>query len=60
MGTPKKKFVYQYDMDTAQLASEIAMMESKTKNRCRDVAYELLNSITTLQSTKLPEKNLTA
>lgn len=47
-------------MDTALLAREIVMSESKQKNRYRDVAYELRNSITSLPSTKLPEKNLTA
>jgi len=60
MGTPKKKIVYQYNMETSRLAGEIAMLESTHKNRCRDVAYELRNCITSLQSTKLPEKNLTA
>jgi len=38
MGTPKKKIVYQYDMETSRLAGEIAMLESTHKNRCRDVA----------------------
>ncbi|CAG5044038.1 unnamed protein product [Parnassius apollo] len=58
MGTPKKKIVYQYDMDTSRLAGEIAKLESTKKNRFRDVAYELCNCITSLESTKLPD-NLT-
>lgn len=58
MGTPKRKIIYQYDMDTSRLAGEIAKLESSKKNRCRDVAYELRNSITSLESTKLPD-NLT-
>lgn len=58
MGTPKKKIVYQYDMDTSRLVGEIAKLESIGKNRCRDVAYELRNCITSLESTKLRD-NLT-
>lgn len=56
MGTPKKKIVYQYDMDTSRLVGEIAKLESIEKNRCRDVAYELRNCITSLESTKLRDK----
>ncbi|CAB3232311.1 unnamed protein product [Arctia plantaginis] len=58
MGTPKRKIVYQYDMNTSRLVSEIAKLESNEKNRCRDVAYELRNCITSVESTKLPD-NLT-
>lgn len=58
MGTSKRKIVNQYDIDTSRLAGEIAKLESTEKNRCRDVAYELRNCITSLESTKLPD-NLT-
>lgn len=60
MGTPRRKIVYQYDMDTSRLAGEIAMLKSTQKNHFRDVAYELRNSFTSLQNMKLLEKNLTA
>lgn len=58
MGTPKRKIVYQYDMNTSRLVGEIAKLESNEKNRCREVAYELRNCITSVESTKLPD-NLT-
>ncbi|KAK4875377.1 hypothetical protein RN001_011799 [Aquatica leii] len=41
-GTPK--IVYQYNLDSSQLVSEYAAIESNTKNRCRDVAYVLRNT----------------
>ncbi|CAG4994332.1 unnamed protein product [Parnassius apollo] len=41
-----------------KVAGEIAKLESTKKNRFRDVAYELRNCITSLESTKLPD-NLT-
>lgn len=58
LGSTKRKIVYQYDMDSSRLALEIAKLQSTEKNRCRDVAYELRNCITSQERMKLPD-NLT-
>lgn len=58
LGPTKRKIVYQYDMDSSRLALEIAKLQSTEKNRCRDVAYELRNCITSQERMKLPD-NLT-
>lgn len=50
----RKKIVYQFKIDTSQLAGEIANLEEKQQNRHRDVAYELRNSITSVENKKLP------
>ncbi|XP_053947593.1 uncharacterized protein LOC128856322 [Anastrepha ludens] len=49
----RKKIVYQFNIDTSQLAGEIANLEEKQQNRHRHVAYELRNSITSVQNKKL-------
>ncbi|CAF4773203.1 unnamed protein product [Pieris macdunnoughi] len=54
LGPTKRKIVYQYDMDSSRLALEIAKLQSTEKNRCRDVAYELRNCITSQERMKLP------
>ncbi|VVC93252.1 unnamed protein product [Leptidea sinapis] len=45
-------------MDSSRLALEIAKLQSTEKNRCRDVAYELRNCITSQERMKLPDNHV--
>lgn len=55
IGMHIKKIVYQCNVDTSRLASEIAMLKVNQNNRYKDVAYDLRNCITSLESKKLLE-----
>ncbi|CAH2109149.1 unnamed protein product [Euphydryas editha] len=52
----RKKIVYLRDIDTQDLVSKIAYLQTKDDNKLEHAAYELRNYVKNIKAKKLPEK----